>query len=121
MTDATPAISARNITKQFGDFVAVDGVSLDLKAGERRALIGPNGAGKTTLFNLISGRLQPSAGEVHYFGTSIAGLSPDKICRLGLVRIAYEGQSTLDFYVGGDGILVVSATFPFDTSGGGQA
>ena len=41
--------------------------------------------------------------------------------RLGLVRIAYEGQSTLDFYVGADGILVVSATFPFDTSAGGQA
>ena len=80
------AISARNISRRFGDFVAVDGVSLDLAAGERRALIGPNGAGKTTLFNLISGRLAPSSGEITYFGASIAGLSADRICRLGLVR-----------------------------------
>ena len=86
MTSPAPALSASRVTMRFGDFVAVDDVSLDLIAGERRALIGPNGAGKTTLFNLISGRLEPSAGEVRYFGESIARLTADRICRLGLVR-----------------------------------
>ena len=86
MTGAAPALSARNVTMRFGDFVAVQDVSLDLAPGERRALIGPNGAGKTTLFNLISGRLKPSAGHVLYFGQSIEHLTADRICRLGLVR-----------------------------------
>ena len=86
MTPSAPALSASHVTMRFGDFVAVDDVSLDLAAGERRALIGPNGAGKTTLFNLISGRLKPSSGEVRYFGDSIAHLTADRICRLGLVR-----------------------------------
>jgi branched-chain amino acid transport system ATP-binding protein len=84
---ATPTmLSASDVTMRFGDFTALDGVSIGLVSGERRALIGPNGAGKTTLFNVISGRLQPSAGEVHYAGQSIAGLSADRICQLGLVR-----------------------------------
>lgn len=80
------ALSARNVTMRFGDFVAVQDVSLDLIAGERRALIGPNGAGKTTLFNVISGRLKPSSGEVHYCDRHMVGMSADEICRLGLVR-----------------------------------
>lgn len=80
------ALSARNVTMQFGDFVAVQSVSLDLIAGERRALIGPNGAGKTTLFNVISSRLRPSRGEVHYAGRNMASMTADAICRQGLVR-----------------------------------
>ena len=86
MTATTALLSVRAVTRRFDDFVAVDGVSLDLMAGERRALIGPNGAGKTTLFNLISGRLKPSAGEVHYAGQRIDQLTADRVCRHGLVR-----------------------------------
>jgi branched-chain amino acid transport system ATP-binding protein len=86
MTGVPAAITVRNITMRFAEFAAVNDVSLQLEAGERRALIGPNGAGKTTLFNVISARLKPSAGEVLFYGTSIADMSADRICRLGLVR-----------------------------------
>lgn len=87
MTEASPSLlEASRATKRFGGFVAVDSVTLTLGRGERRALIGPNGAGKTTLFNLLSGRLAPDAGDVRCQGRSIAGLSPDAICKLGVAR-----------------------------------
>jgi branched-chain amino acid transport system ATP-binding protein len=75
-----------NVSKRFGGFAAVDGVSMRLRPGERRALIGPNGAGKTTLFNLISRRLQLDSGEIRYCDRPIHDLSPHVICRLGLAR-----------------------------------
>src|SRR5262245_23783456 len=83
---AEHVLDVKGVSKAFGGFVAVNDVSLALSAGERRALIGPNGAGKTTLFNMISGRLQPSAGHILYQGVSIDGLSPPSISRLGIGR-----------------------------------
>jgi branched-chain amino acid transport system ATP-binding protein len=61
-------------------------LSLSVSAGERLALVGPNGAGKSTLFNLISGRLRPSAGSVLLHGRAIEGLPPHAIHRLGVAR-----------------------------------
>ena len=61
-------------------------MSLAIGSGERHAIIGPNGAGKTTLFNLISGRLAPSAGEIRLGGRRIDGMRPYDINRLGLSR-----------------------------------
>jgi ABC-type branched-subunit amino acid transport system ATPase component len=85
--DAQPVIlEVDNATKRFAGFTAVDGVSLRLRRGERRALIGPNGAGKTTLFNLMSRRLHLDSGEIRYLDRPIHTLSPDAICRLGLTR-----------------------------------
>jgi branched-chain amino acid transport system ATP-binding protein len=84
MTDVV--LEVANVTKSFSGFLAVDGVSLALAQGERRALIGPNGAGKTTLFNLLSGRLRADAGEIRYRGRPIQSLPPHEICRLGLAR-----------------------------------
>ena len=55
MTDRSAALSLTGLSKEFGGLRAVDGVSLTVQPGERRAIIGPNGAGKTTLFSLISG------------------------------------------------------------------
>jgi branched-chain amino acid transport system ATP-binding protein len=86
MMPSTIMLDVRNVKKQFGGFVAVNGVSLSLAAGERRALIGPNGAGKTTLFNLLSGRLAPDEGDVLYKGTSILRVSPSDICKRGMAR-----------------------------------
>jgi ABC-type branched-subunit amino acid transport system ATPase component len=79
-------LDIRNVTKSFSGFVAVNGVSLALGQGERRALIGPNGAGKTTLFNLLSGRLRVDSGEIRYRDRAIQSLPPHEICRLGLAR-----------------------------------
>ena len=74
------------LTRRFGGVIAVNGVSLDVEAGERHAVIGPNGAGKTTLFNLISGELLPSSGHVRLGGRPITGLAPHKIATQGLAR-----------------------------------
>jgi len=82
----TQLLEARGLVKRFGGLTAVDGVDLEVRAGELRALIGPNGAGKTTLFNLLSGLYHPDAGEVRFRGRSITGLAPHRIVAAGLSR-----------------------------------
>jgi branched-chain amino acid transport system ATP-binding protein len=87
MTDATAlALNLTGVSKAFGGLRALDGVSLQVKPGERRAIIGPNGAGKTTLFNLISGELPPSQGQITLFGRDITRLAPHRRAALGLAR-----------------------------------
>lgn len=81
-----PFISARGVSKRFAGLLAVDGVSFDVRRGEIVSIIGPNGAGKTTLFNLLTGQLAPSAGEVVFNGQVINSLRPDQRARLGLGR-----------------------------------
>ena len=80
------AVELDNLEKRFGKTEIIRGVSLDVKLGERHAVIGPNGAGKSTLFNLISGRLIPSAGSIRLRGENITGLRPFEINRRGLSR-----------------------------------
>jgi branched-chain amino acid transport system ATP-binding protein len=80
------AVELRTLHKRFGATDIIRGASLQVHAGERVAIIGPNGAGKSTLFNLISGRLAPSSGEVRLHGQRIDGLKPYQINRLGLAR-----------------------------------
>jgi len=87
MSDASPlALSLSGVSKAFGGLRAVDGVSLQVKPGERRAVIGPNGAGKTTLFNLISGELAPTEGRIMLFGQDVTRLPPHRRAALGLAR-----------------------------------
>src|SRR5919106_2281885 len=74
-----PALRLDGVAKIFGGLRAVDGISLTVAPGERRALIGPNGAGKTTLFNLISGELAPTAGRVYLEGAEVTGLPPHRL------------------------------------------
>jgi branched-chain amino acid transport system ATP-binding protein len=83
---APPAIELRALRKNFGKTEIIRGADLKVNAGERVAIIGPNGAGKSTLFNLISGRLAPSSGEVLLHGQRVDGLKPFEISRLGLAR-----------------------------------
>ena len=82
----TPALELRDLRKSFGKTDIIRGVNLAVKPGERVAIIGPNGAGKSTLFNLISGRFEPSSGDVLLSGQRINGLKPFEINRLGLSR-----------------------------------
>jgi branched-chain amino acid transport system ATP-binding protein len=82
----TAVLRLTDLTKDFGATPIIRGVSLDVAAGERHAIIGPNGAGKSTLFNLISGRLRVTSGEVHLKGERITGLPPYEINRRGLSR-----------------------------------
>ena len=82
----TPALELRHVRKSFGRTEIIRGATLAVRPGERVALIGPNGAGKSTLFNLVSGRIEPSAGEILLGGRRIDGLPPHRINRLGLAR-----------------------------------
>ncbi len=79
-------LSVRNLTKDFGGLRAVDHLSFDVKRGLITALIGPNGSGKTTTFNMISGHLRPSSGEIYFEGERIDGRPPYHIARLGIAR-----------------------------------
>jgi len=83
---AAPILRLRGVGRRFGGVVAVSGVDLDVRPGERRAILGPNGAGKTTLFNLISGEFPPTAGSVELFGDDVTALPARKRARLGLSR-----------------------------------
>ena len=83
---AEPILSLQGVTRDFGPFRAVDGVSLEILPGTITGLIGPNGAGKTTLFNVLAGMLSPTAGQVTLNGQDVTGLSPDRLFALGMGR-----------------------------------
>jgi len=74
------------VRKLYGDFCALDGVSLTVRTGEFVSIIGPNGAGKTTLINVLTGHLPPTAGSIRFNGRDIAGIGPVRLARLGLAR-----------------------------------
>jgi branched-chain amino acid transport system ATP-binding protein len=80
------AIELKDLRKSFGKTEIIRGTDLAVKPGERVAIIGPNGAGKSTLFNLISGRINPTSGEITLNGQRIDGLKPYEISRMGLAR-----------------------------------
>ncbi|MFC5523410.1 ABC transporter ATP-binding protein [Polaromonas jejuensis] len=80
------SLELKDIRKSFGKTEIIRGANLAVRAGERVAIIGPNGAGKSTLFNLISGRFEPSSGDVLLNGQRINGKKPFEINRLGLSR-----------------------------------
>jgi len=81
-----PVLETRGLTIRFGGHVAVDDVSAAFHAGTLTAIVGPNGAGKTTYFNLISGQLPASAGEVLLDGATVTRLGPAQRARLGIGR-----------------------------------
>ncbi len=80
------ALELREVRKSFGRSEIIRGAQLAVAKGERCAVIGPNGAGKSTLFNLISGRFGVSSGDILLNGSSICGMRPFQINRLGLAR-----------------------------------
>jgi branched-chain amino acid transport system ATP-binding protein len=79
-------IETVDITKAYGDFVALEGVSLSIREGELISIVGPNGAGKTTLVNVITGLLKPTRGMVRFKGSDIAGIGPVRLAELGVAR-----------------------------------
>ena len=79
-------IECHEVTRRFGGLIAVDNVDMTVEAGETRAIIGPNGAGKTTLFNLLTGVLTASEGQVIFEGKNITSLPVHDIIQLGISR-----------------------------------
>src|SRR5579862_7845977 len=82
----TGLLEVDKLSKRFGGFVALDGISLSVPAGERLGLIGPNGSGKSTLVNCICGTLRNEQGSVRFDGRPIDGLPAHQRTRLGLAR-----------------------------------
>jgi branched-chain amino acid transport system ATP-binding protein len=100
MAPPAPALSLREVSKQFGGLVAVSEISFDVAEGSFTAIIGPNGAGKTTLFNLITNLIPLTGGSVAYFGRPLAGLKGDALAAIGLIRTfqtarVFPGMSAL--------------------------
>lgn len=79
-------LQARDIRKYYGEFCALDGVSLAVSAGEFVSIIGPNGAGKTTLINVLTGLLKPTAGRVSFKERDVTGIGPGRLARMGMAR-----------------------------------
>jgi branched-chain amino acid transport system ATP-binding protein len=89
------------VTKRFGGITANRNISFDVAPGELIGIIGPNGSGKSTLFECISGFYRPDEGEVRLDGARLTGLSPDRVCRLGIARTfqklrPFQGMTALD-------------------------
>jgi spermidine/putrescine transport system ATP-binding protein len=72
------SVVLRDVTKRYGTVAAVDGLSLDVRAGEFLSLLGPSGCGKTTTLRMLAGFEQPDAGEINISGTPVAGVPPYK-------------------------------------------
>ena len=83
---AAALLVAEGVSKKFGDFVAVNNVTIGLRHARLQALIGPNGAGKTTLFNIISGMYAPESGHISFRGRRLDGLTADRFAALGIAR-----------------------------------
>jgi branched-chain amino acid transport system ATP-binding protein len=79
-------LQVRNLSKRFGGFTALNGVSIEIAPGERFGLIGPNGSGKTTLINCISGALWSDSGSIRFQGSEISKLPAYQRTRLGIAR-----------------------------------
>ena len=84
--ERTPILTVSGLSKSFGGLRAVTDASFEVGEGEILGIIGPNGAGKTTLFNLLNGFLPRDTGKVVFAGRELAGLKPNRICRLGIGR-----------------------------------
>ncbi|MFE3838205.1 ABC transporter ATP-binding protein [Pseudogemmobacter sonorensis] len=101
-------LGARDVSKSFGAVRVLHGVSFDVYRGEVLGILGPNGAGKTTLFNMISGDIKPSGGEIRLGDVTLKGEPPFRRCKMGIGRTyqiprPYSGMTTFE------NLLVASA------------
>jgi branched-chain amino acid transport system ATP-binding protein len=81
-----PILSVSGVSKHFGGLMVFTGISFDVEASKALGLMGPNGAGKSTLLNIIAGGYKPDSGTIRFKGHNITGLSPHRICHLGIAR-----------------------------------
>jgi branched-chain amino acid transport system ATP-binding protein len=86
MTTVDKLVTTRNLTKEFGKVIAVDGISIQIDSGEFVSIVGPNGAGKTTFFNMMTGDLAPSGGKIRFRSDEVTGLPPQEMVQKGLAR-----------------------------------
>jgi len=101
-------IVTTELHREFGGIKALAGVSLKVAEGERRAIIGPNGAGKTTLFNVLTGELEPTAGQVRLAGENVTGRRPHELARRGVARM-YQRNELFDPLPARDNVAIAVA------------
>ena len=111
----------RGVGRRFGGLRAVDGVDLEIRRGDRRAILGPNGAGKTTLFNVIAGEFPPTEGTIELFGADVTLRAARHRAKMGLARTYQQSRVFLGLSV--EDNIYLSAlgvrsghTFPFRSS-----
>lgn len=108
---AAHALHLEGVSRSFGALVALDDISIQVAAGERRAVLGANGAGKTTLFNAITGDFPPTSGRIRFFGEDVTELPPHERIRRGMRRtyqhsLLFRGLSVLDnLYLAARGVM----------------
>lgn len=83
MDASAPVVSAKNLSRRFGERLVLDSINLEIPRGEAFGLIGPNGAGKTTLLRIIAGVLAPSRGQIHVFGSLPALIAKNTSQQIG--------------------------------------
>ena len=83
---SAPLLACRGVTRRFGGVVALDGVDLAVEPGSVLGLIGPNGSGKTTFFNVLTGIFPADAGEIRFAESSLTGMRPQAVYRIGIAR-----------------------------------
>jgi branched-chain amino acid transport system ATP-binding protein len=98
--------AARELTVRFGGITALDGVSLDVEAGEVLGVIGPNGAGKTTLFNVMCGFVEPTSGTMEWKGRTLGRVRTNRLAGMGIARTLqgvglFPGLSVLENVMSG--------------------
>src|SRR5436309_892082 len=87
VTQGQPALEARHVSKYFGRVIAIEDVSIEIKAGKVLCLLGDNGAGKSTLIKVLCGLYKPDAGEVYVDGRPVTLESPRHALRLGIATV----------------------------------
>lgn len=112
-------LRTEGLVKRFGEFVAVNKVSLSFEEGERTAIIGPNGAGKTTFINLVTGQLRADEGSVFLNGRDITGLSPHERVKEGLNR-TFQIPSVFKSLTVEQNLLVATSTSGADAEEVGE-
>ena len=83
---STPILEVKGVSRYFSKFQALNNINVAFMPGELTAIIGPNGAGKSTFFNVISGGVPPSTGQVLFEGRDITGLAPHEFARIGIAK-----------------------------------
>ena len=86
MTASAPILEISDVTQRFGNFTALNNVSVAFQAGQLTAIIGPNGAGKSTFFNVASGAFAPTLGRIKFQGRDITGTPQHGFARLGIAK-----------------------------------
>ncbi|MCR5214222.1 MAG: ABC transporter ATP-binding protein [Eubacterium sp.] len=87
-----PILKLENIEVKYGDFIAVERVSLEVKDGSMTGLIGTNGSGKTSLMNAVAGLTKPTSGKIYLSGQDVTGMSPEKLVERGLSLVPQGGH-----------------------------